>query len=1276
MLISEAIAQCTALTGQVVANSVLVRWLSELDGRLAIEFYRTDAWTPYDPTDDLSCELLVQYPWDGIYIHHLAAQTYFSNGEYDRYENERVMSEKVLTDFRAFMQRTQSRLCGCGGFPTEKSGGTYVTVVPKQAERVWYWISAYSIAVKHGFHGTEEEWLDSLVGPQGPEGPPGEIDSISADTVTDLTGALTGNGSNVEARAIENTAPATGSTALITSGAVATAVNGKYTKPSGGIPASDIASGVVPSAYTSNPAMNGDADPGSSGSWAKGDHVHPSDTTKAPNNHRSSATTYGVGNGSYYGHVKLSDATDGTSGVSGGIAATPAAVKAAYDKGDAALPKAGGTMTGAIDMGSEKITNLATPTANADAATKQYVDGHYVTAGQKYGTTLGEKATAEGQNATASGNYSHAEGSYATASGNYSHAEGYGTIASDNYSHAEGVGATASGYNSHAEGDHTTASGMNSHAECERTTASGRASHSEGAYTTASAYASHAEGDQTNASADSSHAEGQGTAATGRSQHVFGEYNQHDTAGTTARRGAYVEIVGNGTANNLSNARTLDWSGNEVLAGKLTVGAAPTANMDVTTKQYVDTGLSGKQNTLTFDTTPTAGSYNPVTSLGIRAAIDQATGSPLVASTVSEMTDTSKIYVYTGSETGYTSGHWYYYNGTAWTDGGVYNAVAVNTDTTLTLSGEPADAKVTGDRLSELRSAINFNDGEILAGLSSTSMVLGSSLIKSENKQDVFINKNMMLGTSISSANGLPVYSATLDATHAIVIEANTKYYISKDNGAIIDPQRVSFFDSNYVFLSSTTSFGSETISTYTLKTVTTPANAKYMHVIFAKANDYDYNRIRIQKEFSLSIPAMELNKDIRIKRYEIEIPINFAVGGLASQNGEEVAREDRARTGFLPNIYEPYGYEVTNYKYIVYCYSGMSVANYIGRYPTDGTWTANPNTINNGFTYYDGCKYVRILAKRNDDGNVNVSDLNFIYGERPDAFVKVENEKQDNRKIASVGTESSSIIVSRLGSREYPEQTVEAFIQAFKDGYNAILCDVQITSDGYFVCVHDTDFLNSATIKNADGTTVSVNDTVSNNTLLQLNTKYDFGVYKGSVFAGTEVPMLEDVMKLCHALNLTLFLETKVQLTRPQLAQMCDMAIKYSLNETVIWAADETYDNIDDMKYFMDRMPQAGLLIRRVYSESSVTSIATILSTLRDTYKNNKIYITVRSDGMSYINSTVSTLRNYNIALYYSALETQEQFNSFMSNGYNYLFKFIASYYDVNSYVINHYGI
>lgn len=50
-----------------------------------------------------------------------------------------------------------------------------------------------------------------------------------------------------------------------------------------------------------------------------------------------------------------------------------------------------------------------------------------------------------------------------------------------------------------------------------------------------------------------------------------------------------LEAVGNGTGDGArSNARTLDRNGNETLAGKLTLGAAPSGNMDAATKAYVD----------------------------------------------------------------------------------------------------------------------------------------------------------------------------------------------------------------------------------------------------------------------------------------------------------------------------------------------------------------------------------------------------------------------------------------------------------------------------------------------------------------------------------------------------------------------------------------------------------------------------------------------------------------------------------------------------------------
>ena len=85
------------------------------------------------------------------------------------------------------------------------------------------------------------------------------------------------------------------------------------------------------------------------------------------------------------------------------------------------------------------------------------------------------------------------------------------------------------------------------------------------------------------------------------------------------------------------------------------------------------------------------------------AEFQSMVGSPLVASTVSAMTDHNKIYVYTGSESGYTNGNWYYWNGSAWTSGGVYNSVAFETDKTLSVENMAADAKISGLAISELK---------------------------------------------------------------------------------------------------------------------------------------------------------------------------------------------------------------------------------------------------------------------------------------------------------------------------------------------------------------------------------------------------------------------------------------------------------------------------------------------------------------------------------------------------------------------------------------------
>lgn len=175
----------------------------------------------------------------------------------------------------------------------------------------------------------------------------------------------------------------------------------------------------------------------------------------------------------------------------------------------------------------------------------------------------------------------------------YSHAEGEQTFAMGNDSHAQGAATFTGGLGSHAEGYRTESFGMGSHSQGTETIATDRYSHAEGKNTQALSVGAHAEGLATIVTGYYSHAQGSNTIANHASQNVFGEYNIEDpSSNLSSIRGNYVQIVGNGTSTNRSNARTLDWSGNEILSGKLTVGADPTAAMDVVTKQYFETNVS------------------------------------------------------------------------------------------------------------------------------------------------------------------------------------------------------------------------------------------------------------------------------------------------------------------------------------------------------------------------------------------------------------------------------------------------------------------------------------------------------------------------------------------------------------------------------------------------------------------------------------------------------------------------------------------------------------
>lgn len=267
------------------------------------------------------------------------------------------------------------------------------------------------------------------------------------------------------------------------------------------------------------------------------------------------------------------------------------------------LSHAEGSGSHAIGEGSHAEGIQSTANYQGDHA-----EGYGTTAGSTSGNSV-PGSHAEGYQTQATGPASHSEGYRTIASAPFTHAEGYSSSATEVYSHAEGLDTTASSAAAHAEGNHTVASGYMAHAEGNTTEASGAYTHSEGSNTTASGGTAHAEGWGTIAAGDYSHVSGTFNIADSYANIDEWVANTHYDVGDIVKitgdgyvstyicaaentdsefteanwtsrdsKMNYAEIVGNGIGTDSqyrSNARALDWNGNEYLMGDIYVNCNP-----------------------------------------------------------------------------------------------------------------------------------------------------------------------------------------------------------------------------------------------------------------------------------------------------------------------------------------------------------------------------------------------------------------------------------------------------------------------------------------------------------------------------------------------------------------------------------------------------------------------------------------------------------------------------------------------------------------------------
>ena len=138
--------------GNVMPEELAIEFLSELDGMIQsdIMLHAPEEIVRYDNAQQ---ELLLRPPHDGLYVSFLVAMIRQCQGEFEGYNNAQDIVEDKLKTFRRWYVSHYR--------PADTASRSYTGGTSADAFGFAY-LSAYGLAVKHGYQGTEEEWLESL----------------------------------------------------------------------------------------------------------------------------------------------------------------------------------------------------------------------------------------------------------------------------------------------------------------------------------------------------------------------------------------------------------------------------------------------------------------------------------------------------------------------------------------------------------------------------------------------------------------------------------------------------------------------------------------------------------------------------------------------------------------------------------------------------------------------------------------------------------------------------------------------------------------------------------------------------------------------------------------------------------------------------------------------------------------------------------------------------------------------------------------------------------
>lgn len=135
--------------------------------------------------------------------------------------------------------------------------------------------------------------------------------------------------------------------------------------------------------------------------------------------------------------------------------------------------------------------------------------------------------------------------------------------------------------------------------------------------------------------------------------------------------------------------------------------------------------------------------------------------------------------------------------------------------------------------------------------------------------------------------------------------------------------------------------------------------------------------------------------------------------------------------------------------------------------------------------------------------------------------------------------------VAHRGYSAEAPENTLAAFRLAKKMGFDYVECDVQFTSDGVPVLLHD-----ETVDRTSNGT-----GNIAEMTLEEVKA-LDFGTWFSNLYWGEPIPTFEEFIALCKRIGLKPYIELKGNTTVGQIGTLAAIVKRYGMLKECTWVS------------------------------------------------------------------------------------------------------------------------